>query len=247
MGRLRRKQLQLFFLPNAAGSFRRTLLVQGNSGYSKRPGLTGKTLPPDALMAQRATCWNLWVEIHRLETQLALRPQIMCAICMRHASSLKFVCTFLRVIATSTSFLSNETAKQLRLVVVLPVPPEFLDPAIPVYHYRAVFHGRCQKVFRPSVMPYIRMETTLCIVEDLLAKLMSSFVSARTRLPISIHGHSAYISMRWQFSQSFTLCQKIWTMPVECGALLNHSAGTQKSRSTGCSNRIYVPETEKNP
>ena len=173
---------------------------------------------------------------------MALRPQIMCAIW--HASCL-----------TSTSFLSNETAKQLLLVVFLPVPPEFLGPTIPVYHYRAVFHGRCQKVFRPSVMPYIRMETTLCIVEDLLAKLMSSFVSARiklvhwkeayvfflmapSRLPISIHGHSAYISMRRQFCQPFTLCQKIWPMPVECGALLNHSAGTQKSRSTGCSNRI---------
>ena len=100
-----------------------------------------------------------------------------------------------------------------------------------------------------SVVPYIRMETTLCIVEDVFAKLMSSFVSARikvvhwtgrrptvfllmapSRLPISIHGHSAYISMRRQFSQSFTLCQKIWTVPVDCGALLNHSAGTQKSR-----------------
>lgn len=116
-----------------------------------------------------------------------------------------------------------------------------------------------------SVVPYIRMETTLCIVEDVFAKLMSSFVSARikvvhwtgrrptvfllmapSRLPISIHGHSAYISMRRQFSQSFTLCQKIWTVPVDCGALLNHSAGTQKSRSTGCSNRI-CPRDWKEP
>ena len=35
-----------------------------------------------------AACWNPWVEIHRLETQLALRPQIMRAICTRHASQL---------------------------------------------------------------------------------------------------------------------------------------------------------------
>lgn len=33
---------------------------------------------------------------------------------------------------------------------------------------------RFSGLFRPSVMPYIRMETTLCIVEDFVAKLMSS-------------------------------------------------------------------------
>lgn len=67
-------------------------------------------------------------------------------VCNLHASCLIIeVCLYIhRVSATSTSCLSNETAKQLRLVVVLPVPPEFLDPTIPVYHYRAVFHGRCQ-------------------------------------------------------------------------------------------------------
>lgn len=74
MGRLRRIQLQLFFpLPNVPGGF------QANSGRSKRPGLTGKMLSPATLMAQRA----------------GLCPQIMCAIYIRHAASLKFDCAFI--------------------------------------------------------------------------------------------------------------------------------------------------------
>ena len=54
-------------------------------------------------------------------------------VCNLHASCLIIeVCLYIhRVIATSTSFLSNETAKQLRLVVFLPVPPEFLGPHYP--------------------------------------------------------------------------------------------------------------------
>lgn len=97
-------------------------------------------------------------------------------------------------------------------------------------------------------MPYIRMETALygCkidatfrICEDqsgalegglrcrfllmaaerLPAAWVASNVYSQLRGPnISIHGHSAYISMRRQFCQSFALCEKIETMPGECGA-----------------------------
>ena len=122
----------------------------------------------------------------------------------------------------------------LRLVVFLPVPPEFLNPTIPVYHYRAVFHGRCQKVFGPSVMPYIRMETTQCIVEDLLAKLMSSFVSARAC-------RSAFMGIL-HTSACVGSFASPWPFARKSGPCLEH-----KKAEVQAAQIAYVPETEKNP
>lgn len=149
-------------------------------------------------------------------------------------ASADHVCNLHASCPTSTSFLSNETAKQLRLVVFLPVPPEFLNPTIPVYHYRAVFHGRCQKVFRPSVMPYIRMETTQCIVEDLLAKLMSSFVSARAC-------RSAFMGIL-HTSACVGSFASPWPFARKSGPCLEH-----KKAEVQAAQIAYVPETEKNP